>query len=102
MTSALRDHAETDGDIKVTLSSAPGADVTTLDLATVTVGTVDVARAKVMASLDTAAGGRIVLRFARQALLDAGLLTRSTSELVVTGDLASGVQILAHVPVNVH
>jgi hypothetical protein len=71
MTSALRDHAETDGDIKVTLSSAPGADVTTLDLATVTVGTVDVARAKVMASLDTAAGGRIVLRFARQALLDA-------------------------------
>ena len=47
-------------------------------------------------------GRQIVLRFTRQALLDAGLLARSTSELVVTGDLASGVQIVAHVPVNVH
>jgi len=44
----------------------------------------------------------ITLRFARQALIDAGLLTRTTTELVVTGALAKGVQIASHVPVNVH
>ncbi len=95
------DAAETDGDILVTLSSAPAADVTTLDPGSVAVGSVGLSK-KVKVKDQVKGGGTITLRFARQALVDAGLLTPATTELVITGVLASGVQIVSHVPVNVH
>ncbi len=96
------DLAETDGDIKITLTSAPLADVTTLDLATVSVGSAELPLRKVKVKADSRSAGELVLRFARKDLLDAGVLTPATSELVVAGTLAGGVQIVSHVPVIVH
>jgi hypothetical protein len=39
----------------------------------------------------------ITLRFARQALVDAGVLTSSTTQLDVIGDLTTGMQIVSQV-----
>jgi len=43
----------------------------------------------------------IALRFNRQALVDAGVLTPTTTQLDVIGDLTTGMQIVSQVPFSV-
>jgi hypothetical protein len=47
-------------------------------------------------------GGTLTLHFSRRALVDAGVLTPSTTELDLTGSLTTGVQIAAQLSVTVH
>jgi len=48
-----------------------------------------------------ATGTNITLRFPRQALVDAGVLTPTTTQLDVIGDLTTGMQIVSQVPFSV-
>lgn len=90
------------GDIKITLYSDPQVDISTLDLSSVRVGTVGLSDKKVQFKIHSQSPSRIVLRFNAQALIDAGLITTSTTELDLTGNLFNGVQIISHVPFTVH
>lgn len=45
---------------------------------------------------------RLALHFSRRALIDAGVLTPSTTELDLTGALTTGVRIAAQLAVGVH
>jgi DNA/RNA endonuclease G (NUC1) len=86
------------GDIKITLYSDARADVTTLDLSSVTIGSVATTSGKrVKFKADAAGASTIVLRFDRSALVDAGVVGAGTTQLDVTGALANGVQIVSHV-----
>ena len=85
------------GDIKVTLYSNNRADVTSLDLASVRIGTVGATDKKVKLKADVNGTTSITLRFDRQALVDAGVLTPTTTQLEVIGDLTSGMQITSRV-----
>ena len=86
------------GDIKVTLYSDNRSDVTTLDLASVRVGSVSTTTGKkVKFKADAVGTSTIVLRFDRAALVDAGVIGAGTTQLDVTGALANGVQIVSHV-----
>jgi len=48
---------------------------------------------------DFQSDNRLGLHFSRRALIDAGLLSSSTTELVLFANLTTGVQIVAHIPV---
>ena len=50
----------------------------------------------------TLQGGALTLNFSRRALVDAGVLTSSTTELDLTGSLSTGVLIAGQVSVSVH
>ena len=45
-------------------------------------------------------GTSIELTFSKKALMNAGLLTSSTDELTLTGELTNGIQIVSHVNVT--
>jgi hypothetical protein len=47
---------------------------------------------------DVTGATSITLRFNRQALVDAGVLTPATTQLDVVGDLTTGMQIVSEVP----
>ena len=86
-----------DGDIKVTLYSDNRTNVTLLDLATVRIGSVGASAKKVKLKADVNGTTSITLRFDRQTLVDAGVLTPATTQLDVTGDLTTGMQIESRV-----
>jgi len=90
------------GDIKITLYSDPQVDVSTLDLSSVRIGTVSLSDKKVQFKIHSQSPSRIVLRFNAQALIDAGLITASSTELDLTGNLSTGVQIISRVTLTVH
>lgn len=89
-----------DGDIKITLYSDTHTDVTKLDLSTVAIGTVGRTDKKVQVKVDAQGTASITLRFDRQALVDAGVITPATTQLEVVGDLSTGMQIVSDVPFN--
>ena len=69
----------------------------------VRIGTVGVSR-KNNGSFDYHVDNRglsVELTFSKKALMNAGLLTGSTDELTLTGDLTNGIEIVSHVNVNV-
>ena len=87
-------------DIKVTLTSA-SFDVSTIDIASIRIGGVGVTKKNngtYQAEIDTKSAA---LHFDRKEMIAAGALTSSTTELVVLGNLASGVQFLARGAVTV-
>ncbi|HEY4101932.1 MAG TPA: DNA/RNA non-specific endonuclease [Gemmatimonadales bacterium] len=86
------------GDIKITLHSDSHVDVSTLNLSSVMIGSVGLGGKKVKVHSEPHDAGTIVLRFARKDLVDAGVVTSSTTELVVTGTLSNGIEIVSHVP----
>jgi len=86
------------GDIKVTLYSDNRTNVTLLDLASVRIGSVVANTKKVQVKADVTGATSITLRFNRQALVDAGVLTPATTQLDVVGDLTTGMQIVSQVP----
>ncbi len=89
------------GDIKITLYSDSRANVTLLDLASVRVGTVGASAKKVKLKADVNGTTSITLRFDRQALADAGVLTPGTTQFEVIGDLTTGMQIVSRVAFSV-
>src|SRR6185369_10312442 len=89
------------GDIKITLFSDNRANVTLLDLSSVRIGSVVASAKKVKVSSDVTGTTSIALRFNRQALVDAGVLTPTTTQLDVIGDLTTGMQIVSQVPFSV-
>jgi hypothetical protein len=89
-----------EGDIKITLYSDNRANVTLLDLASIRIGSVAASAKKVQLKAD-ATGTNITLRFSRQALVDAGVLTPTTTQLDIIGDLSTGLQIVSQVPFSV-
>lgn len=90
-----------DGDIKITLYSDSRANVTLLDLASVRIGSVGAGARKVKLKADVTGTTSITLRFDRQALVDAGVLTPTTTQLDVIGDLTTGMQIVSRVAFTV-
>jgi PKD repeat protein len=86
------------GDIKITLYSDNRTDVTKLDLSSVRIGSVVASAKKVKLSSDVTGTTSIALRFNRQALVDAGVITSGTTQLDVIGDLTTGMQIVSQVP----
>jgi PKD repeat protein len=89
------------GDIKITLYSDNRTNVTLLDLASVRIGSVVASAKKVQLKADVSGTTSITLRFNRQALVDAGVLTPTTTQLDVIGDLTTGMQIVSQVPFSV-
>jgi DNA/RNA endonuclease G (NUC1) len=90
------------GDIKITLHSDTQVDVSTLDLSSIQIGAVGISQKKVKFKVDLQSNSTLVLRFNAQTLIDAGALTSTTTELDVTGNLSTGVQIISRVPFTVH
>jgi DNA/RNA endonuclease G (NUC1)/uncharacterized protein YjdB/PKD repeat protein len=91
-----------DGDVKITLYSDARSDVTKLDLATVRIGSVGLIDKKVKLRVDPGGTTSITLRFDKQALVDAGVITPSTTQLEIIGDLSTGMQIVSHVAFTAH
>jgi DNA/RNA endonuclease G (NUC1) len=87
------------GTIKITLASDADVDVSLVDISSVRIGNVGVSRrgGDLLAELQD--DKRLALHFDRRALADAGLLSSSTTELVLYANLRNGVQIVARAPV---
>jgi DNA/RNA endonuclease G (NUC1) len=90
------------GDVKITLSSDENVDVSLIDVSSVRIGTVGVTRRGGRFMADLQDGSRLGLHFDRKALIDAGLLSSSTTELVLLANLTNGVQIIARTTVTPH
>jgi hypothetical protein len=90
------------GDVKITLSSDENVDVSLIDVSSVRIGTVGVTRRGGRFMADPQDGSRLGLHFDRKALIDAGLLSSSTTELVLLANLTTGVQIIARTTVTPH
>jgi endonuclease G len=90
------------GDVKITLSSDENVDVSSIDVSSVRIGTVGVTRRGGRFMADLQDGSRLGLHFDRKALIDAGLLSSSTTELVLLANLTTGVQIIARTTVTPH
>jgi DNA/RNA endonuclease G (NUC1) len=84
------------GNISIRLTSS-NVDVSTIDVSSVRIGSVSAERGNV-----DQGGRRLSLDFSRKALIDAGALTSSTTELVLTATLADGRQIVSHIAVSTH
>ncbi|MDB4876641.1 MAG: non-specific endonuclease [Gemmatimonadetes bacterium] len=84
------------GNISIRLSS-PAIDERTIDVESVRIGTVAPNKDNIEHG-----GQRLSLDFSRKALIAAGMLTANTTELVLTANLTSGVQVVSHIPVSVH
>lgn len=91
-----------DGDIKITLSRDSGIDVSLVDVSSIRLGSVGVNRKGNGFQAELQADQRLALHFSRRALIDAGVLTPSTTELDLTGALTTGVRIAAQLAVGVH
>ncbi len=72
------------------MSTSPSIDVSSIRLGSVGVNAEGEADFQ-----STLQGGALTLHFSRRALIDAGVLTPSTTELDLTGSLTTGVQIAA-------
>jgi DNA/RNA endonuclease G (NUC1) len=83
------------GTIKVTLSSDANVDVSAIDIASVRIGNVGVSHRGAQDLAQLQDDKRLALHFDRRALINAGLLSSSTTELVLYANLANGVQIVA-------
>jgi PKD repeat protein len=90
------------GDIKITLESDANVDVSLVDVSSVGIGSVGVTRRGGRFMADVQDGKRLALHFDRKALIDAGLLSTSTTELVLLANLTTGVQIVARTTVTPH
>jgi DNA/RNA endonuclease G (NUC1) len=90
----LNDHGA--GNITVRLTSLL-LDVGSADPSSIEIG--GVAPTRVSSELG---GHRLSLDFSRQALIQAGVLTATTTQLTVEATLQSGIQIVSRVPVSVH
>jgi DNA/RNA endonuclease G (NUC1) len=90
------------GDVKITLSSDENVDVSLIDVSSVRIGNVGVTRRGGRFMADLQDGKRLGLHFDRKALVDAGLLSSSTTELVLLANLTTGVQIIARTTVTPH
>jgi len=90
------------GDIKITLESDANVDVSLIDVSSVRIGTVGVTRRGGRFMADQQDGKRLGLHFDRKALIDAGVLSSSTTELVLLANLTTGVQIIARTTVSPH
>jgi DNA/RNA endonuclease G (NUC1) len=90
------------GDVKLTLVSDANVDVSLIDVSSVRIGSVGVTRRGGRFMADLQAGKRLGLHFERKALIDAGLLSSSTTELVLLANLTTGVQIIARTTVTPH
>jgi len=90
------------GDVKITLVSDANVDVSLIDVSSVRIGTVGVTRRGGRFMADLQDGKRLALHFERKALIDAGVLSLSTTELVLVANLTTGVQIVARTTVSPH
>jgi hypothetical protein len=90
------------GDVKLTLDSDENVDVSLIDVSSVRIGSVGVTRRGGRFMADLQAGKRLGLHFERKALIDAGLLSSSTTELVLLANLTTGVQIIARATITPH
>jgi DNA/RNA endonuclease G (NUC1) len=84
--------------ITVTLVRDLIANMDDLDVASVKIGSVGVSR-KHNGQFDYKVrnhGSEVELTFSKQALMNAGLLTSSTTELTLIGSLTNGIQIISH------
>jgi DNA/RNA endonuclease G (NUC1) len=90
------------GDVKITLVSDATVDVSLIDVSSVRIGTVGVTQRGGRFMADLQDGKRLALHFDRKALVDAGLLSTSTSELVLLANLTTGMQIVARTTVAPH
>ncbi|HEV8445832.1 MAG TPA: DNA/RNA non-specific endonuclease [Gemmatimonadaceae bacterium] len=89
------------GNVSLTLTNGNGVDVSLVDISSIRLGSVGVAR-NGSGFQSEVRGGSLILNFSRLALTNAGVLTPSTTELDLTGSLTTGVQIAAAVSVVVH
>jgi len=87
------------GDIKITLNSDANVDVSLIDVASVRIGSVGVTSRGGRFMADLQDGKRLALHFDRKALIDAGVLTSASTELVLVADLTNGMQIIARASV---
>lgn len=90
------------GDVKITLESDANVDVSLVDVSSVRIGTVGVTRRGGRFMADLQDDKRLALHFDRKALIDAGVLSSSTTELVLLANLTTGVQIIARTTVTPH
>lgn len=88
------------GDVKITLTSDVNVDVSLIDVSSVRIGGVGVTRRGGRFMADLQDGKRLALHFDRAALIDAGLLSSATTELVLLANLTTGVQIVARTTVE--
>jgi hypothetical protein len=88
------------GDVKITLASDANVDVSLIDVSSVRIGGVGVTRRGGRFMADLQDGKRLALHFDRAALIDAGLLSSATTELVLLANLTTGVQIVARTAVE--
>jgi len=93
---------EGNGDVTITLVSDANVDVSLIDVSSVRIGSVGVTRRGGRFLADLQAGKRLGLHFDRKALIDAGVLSATTTELVLFANLTTGVQIIARTPVAPH
>jgi hypothetical protein len=93
--------SDLEGDIKITLYSDSRANVTLLDPASVRIAGVGTSAKKVKLKAEVNGATSITLRFDRQALADAGVLAPGTTQIDVTGDLTTGMQIVSRVALSV-
>lgn len=89
------------GDIKITLRSTT-LDLRTLDLASVMIGTAGISTKGNGGYKAEVQQAEAQLHFDRKALIDAGALTPTTTEVVLVANLSSGVQVVARGAVTVH
>jgi DNA/RNA endonuclease G (NUC1) len=90
------------GDVKITLESDANVDVSLVDVSSVRIGSVGVSRRGGRFMADLQDDKRLALHFDRKALIDAGVLSSSTTELVLLANLTTGVQIIARTTVTPH
>jgi DNA/RNA endonuclease G (NUC1) len=90
------------GDVKITLESDANVDVSLVDVSSVRIGTVGVTRRGGRFMADLQDDKRLALHFDRKALIDAGVLSSSTTELVLLANLTTGVQIIARTTITPH
>jgi DNA/RNA endonuclease G (NUC1) len=89
------------GNVSLTLTNGNGVNVSLVDVSSIRLGTVGVNQngSGFQSQLQ---GGALTLNFSRRALVDAGVLSPSTTELDLTGSLTTGVQIASQIGVSVH
>jgi len=84
------------------LESDANVDVSLVDVSSVRIGTVGVTRRGGRFMADLQDDKRLALHFDRKTLIDAGVLSSSTTELVLLANLTTGVQIIARTTVTPH
>jgi len=89
------------GNVTLTLTNGSGVDVSLIDVSSIRLGTVGVIPKGDGFQADLQ-GGALTLHFSRRALIDADVLSASTTTLALTGSLTTGVQIAAQLNIDPH